>query len=126
VRNKRVRVRIRPTEKGMPMREFDFLINPLNVHYRELGRRDSARVLPWVRIVGLAMVYKDPEDFPDLSGTKSFELLLDAADRLVPPRRYTVTLMRRGLGVRKSDEEATKMRLVAWRSLLALGLRGKW
>lgn len=108
------------------MREFDFRINPQNVSYRELGRRDSDRVLPWVRIVGLAMVYKDPEDFPDLSGTRSIELLLDASDRLIPRRRYTVTLMRRGMGIRKSDEEATRMRLVPWRSLLALGLRGKW
>lgn len=108
------------------MREFDFRINPSNVSYRELGRRDSDRRLPWVRIVGLAMVYKDPEEFPDLTGSRNVELLLDPADRLIARRRYTVTLMRRGMGVRRSDEEATKLRLVPWRSLIALGLTGKW
>ena len=108
------------------MREFDFRINPQSVSYRELGRRDSDRMLPWVRIVGLAMVYKDPEEFPDLTGTRNLELLLDPSDRLISRRRYTVTLMRRGVGVRRSEEEATRMRLVPWRSLIALGLKGKW
>jgi len=126
VRNKRVRVKIKASVEGMPRREFDFRINPQQVFYRELGRRDSDRIIPWIRIVGTALVHKDLEDFPDSIGARSVEILLDAADRLLPKRRFTIALLNRGLGVRRSDEEATKMRILPWRSLISLGLRGKW
>lgn len=125
-RNKRVKVRINPTEKGMPKRIFDFHINPQNVSYRELGRRDSDRNIPWIRIVGTALVYKEVEDLPDSVGARTVDILLDSFDELLRKQRFTISLLQRGLGVRRSDEEVTKLRVLSWRSLVSLGLRGKW
>ena len=126
MRNKRVRVKIRSSEPGLPSREFDFRINPQAVIYRELGKRDSDKTLAWMRIVGTAMVHKDPEEIPESISVRALEILLDAHDRYLPKRRFTIALMRRGMGVRKSDESATAYRVIPWRTLISLGLQGRW
>lgn len=127
MRNKRVRVKLRPSEAGFPSREFDFRINSQSVTYRELGKRDSERSLPWIRIIGTAMIHKDLEEVPDAS-VRTLEILMDACDRYMPKKRFTISLMRRGIGVRRSnsDEPSNSWRVLPWRSLLSLGLRGKW
>jgi hypothetical protein len=126
VRNKRVRVKIRSSEPNLPPREFDFRISPQSVAYRELGKRDSDRTLPWNRIVGTAMIHKDPEEIVDATDIRTLEILLDACDRYLPKRRFMIALLRRGIGVRRSNESASTWRIIPWRSLLSLGLRGKW
>ena len=126
MRNKRVRVKIKSCEENKPRREFDFRINSMSVSYRELGRRDSDRMLPWIRIVGTALIHKEVEDLPDSITARTVEILLDAGDPQLRRRRFTISLLNRGLGVRRSDEEVTKLRVVSWRSLISLGLRGKW
>jgi len=125
-RNKRVKVKIRAATTGMPRREFDLRINPQAVSYRELGRRDSDRDIPWIRIVGTALIYKEIEDLPDSISARTVDILLDAFDELLRKQRFTISLLQRGLGIRRSEEEVTKLRVLSWRSLISLGLRGKW
>lgn len=125
-RNKRVKVKIHSSIKGMPMKEYAFRLNPSRIEFHELGKRGSEGVLPWSRVVASALIFKPaPDQLEPGTDFRKVEVVLDPADRQLSKQTFIVAILHKGLGVRRF-EDPPGWRILSWRSLIGLSLRGRW